>query len=245
MKFAALFLLILAAPSIVCAADLKIGVETTDQYPIYSGAKGEYRGFARELLDDFAAKYHHTIHYVPLPIVQLHDALLTHRVDVKFPDNPKWQPEKKGNAKIAYSAAVIAVAEGLSVPPKKLGQPLTDIKKIGAVRGFTPWPFMDAIKAKKIAYQEFSDFKSLIATGIKGQIDGIYANNIVVNYYLIEVLKQPDALVFDFALPNDRSDFCLASIDHPEIIAQFDEFLSKYKSEVSILKSKYHISDSF
>jgi polar amino acid transport system substrate-binding protein len=240
-----LFLLFLAVSGLACAADLKIGVETTDQYPIYSGAKGEYRGFARELLDDFSAKYQHTIHYVPLPILQLHDALLAHRVDLKFPDNPKWQPEKKKNAKIVYSASVITVSEGLSVLPQKMGQPLDSIKAIGAVRGFTPWPYMDAIKTGKIAYREFVDFKSLIATGVSGRIDGVYANNVVANYYLIEGLKQPNALEFDATLPNDRSDFCLASIDHPEIVAQFDEYLSKYKSEISILKSKYHIADSF
>jgi polar amino acid transport system substrate-binding protein len=243
MKYATLFLILFAAPWLACAANLKVGVETTDQYPIYSASSGEYRGFARELLDDFAAKYKHTIQYVPLPIVQLHDALLTHRIDVKFPDNPKWQPERKKGAKISYSASVITVAEGLSVRPNKLGQAFSDIKKIGAVRGFTPWPYMDAIKAKKIKFQEFNDFNSLLSVGVKGRIDGVYANNVVTNYYLIEILKQPGAMVFDFALPNDRSEFCLASIDHPEIIAQFNEYLIKYKAELSMMKSKYHIAD--
>ncbi|HXA47702.1 MAG TPA: transporter substrate-binding domain-containing protein [Burkholderiaceae bacterium] len=245
MKFAIPLLILFAAPALLCAAELKIGVETTDQYPIYSNVNGEYRGFARELLDDFAAKYQHTVHYVPLPIVQLHDALLTHHIGLKFPDNPKWQPERKKNANIAYSASVVSVAEGLSVPSQKMGRPLSTIKSIGAVRGFTPWPYMDAIKAKKITYREFGDFQSLIAAEIKGRVDGMYANNVVANYYLIEILKQPNALVFDFALPNDRSDFYLSSIDHPEIIAQFDEYLIKYKNEISVMRSKYHISDSF
>jgi polar amino acid transport system substrate-binding protein len=245
MKFAPLLLILFAAPALICAAELKIGVETTDQYPIYSGVRGEYRGFARELLDDFAAKYRHTIRYDPLPIMQLHDALLEHRIDLKFPDNPKWQPGKKRNANIAYSTSVLTVAEGLSVPPRKMGQALSSIKVIGAVRGFTPWPYMDAITAKKITYREFNDFKSLILAGNNGKIDGVYANNVVANYYLIEILKQPNALVFDFTLPNDRSDFLLSSIDHPEIVAQFDEYLSKYKTEISMMKSKYHISDSF
>ena len=245
MKLAALILIALTVTGATYAADLKVGVETTDQYPIYSGAKGEYRGFARELLDDFAAKYQHTIHYVPLPIVQLHDALLAHRIDLKFPDNPKWQPEKKKDAHITYSNSVITVAEGLSVLQKKMGRPLADIKTIGAVRGFTPWPYMDTINAKKITYREFGDFKSLVNAGLTGRIDGVYANNIVANYYLIEVLKQPNAMVFDFALPNDRSEFYLSSIDHSEIIAQFDEYLSKYKPEILVMKSKYHISDSY
>jgi ABC-type amino acid transport substrate-binding protein len=225
-----------------CLADeLTVGVETTDQFPIYAGTNGQYRGFSRELLDDFASKYHHNLHYVLLPIVQLHEDFLRKKIDLKFPDNPKWQPERKKGTNIVYSEPVVIVEEGLSVLPINHGRPLTEIKRIGAIRGFTPWPFMEAIKSKNVMYAEAKDFKELVTWGLLGRVDGVYANSIAINYYLIETVKRPDAMLFDDTLPNDRSEFQLASITQPAVIAEFNDYLASNRTTIGKLKAKYHI----
>lgn len=60
---------LLATVPLADAAVLEVGVQGIDQLPIALGDPhtGHYEGFARELLDDFAVRHGHQLHYRPLP----------------------------------------------------------------------------------------------------------------------------------------------------------------------------------
>lgn len=238
-----LVLLLAVTASFVARADtLVVGVESLDQFPIYKGEGSQYTGFARELMDDFASKYQHTMHYKALPILRLHDELLkAQTVDLKFPDNLEWNADMRKGVKVAYSKPVLAVTEGLSVQPGNKGKGIAHQKTIGAMRGFTPWQYLDAINAKKMAFTEVNTFDALVKMAESGRIDGLFANSIVVNYFLAEVRKQPNLLVFDETLPYTKTNFHLSSVKHPKVVAQFDEYLVKEKAAVDKLKARYSI----
>lgn len=240
--FALLLFALTTLPWHARAEQLVVGVEALDQFPIYKGEPNQYSGFAREVLDAFAAKYGHTLQYKAMPVLRLHDELLkTQSIDLKFPDNQEWNSDMRKGVSVHYSKPVLAVTEGLSLKPAHKNRGIGAQKTIGALRGFTPWQYMDAIRAKKITLAAVNSFDALVKMAESGRIDGLYANSIVVNYYLSEQLKQPNLLVFDETLPHTKTLFHLSSVKHPKLIAQFDQFLEQEAALVDTLKARYRI----
>lgn len=223
------------------AGDYSVGVESNDYLPISKGDGGAYSGYARDLLDAFAAKNGHTFRYKPMPVMRLFDEFAVQKsLDFKFPDNPYWAADAKKGLNLSYSKGVVAVTEGLMVLPANKGK-VTTVSKIATLRGFTPFPYMDLIKAKKISVTEVNGADAAIKLGEAGRVDGVYLGTLAANYIMAETLKQPGVLVFDAALPNSTNDFSLSTLAHPEVIKQLDEFLVKEKDLVAKLKAKHKI----
>ena len=226
----------------VWAGSFTVGVEAQNYLPISNGEGGDYKGYARELLDAFAAKAGHKFTYKTLPVARLNDEYLVQKsFDLKFPDNPYWAADMKKDIKISYSTGVVNVAEGLVVPTANKGKPVTGITKIAQIRGFTPYPYLGLIKDKKIAVTEVNEATAALSMAEAGRVDGVYMGKIAANYILSDVMKKTGVLVFDESLPNSKSDFTLSSITHPEVIKQFSEYLSNEKDLVAKLKAKYKI----
>lgn len=224
------------------AANFTIGVEGTDYMPISKGDAGGYSGYARELLDAFAAKAGHTFVYKPMPVARLIDEFATQKaLDFKFPDNAYWAGDAKKGLNVVYSKGLVSVTEGLMVLPANKGKGAASVTKIATLRGFTPFPYLDSIKAKKIAVTEVNAADAAISMGEAGRVDGVYLGVIAANYILTEVVKKPGALVYDASLPNSTNDFSMSTLAHPEVIRQLDEFLVKEKDTVSRIKAKYKI----
>lgn len=225
------------------AGSYTVGVEAIDYQPVYRGENGQYNGYARELLDAFASKYGHTLSYRPLPVARLFDEFLNaDTLDFKFPDNAQWAPDLKKGKTLSYSQPAITITEGLMMPAATKGKPLAAVKSIGTMRGFTPWPYLDAINRKAIAVTESNTFDALIQLSLNQRVDGIYIATVVADYHLGE-LKKPGALVLDDALPLSRSGFSLSTRKHADVVRQFDEFLVKEKATVARIRAKYRIPD--
>ncbi|MDK2126083.1 substrate-binding periplasmic protein [Parachitinimonas caeni] len=225
------------------AGNFTVGVEAIDYLPIYKGEGSQYSGFSRELLDAFAAKYGHQFSYKAFPVARLFDEFIKGGLDFKFPDNPQWSSDAKKGKNISYSKGAVEVVEGLMVLPENKGKGIATIRKLATMRGFTAWPYLDAINKKTIELTESNSFEALIQMGINKRADGIYISTIVGNFYLNEVMKKQGALVLDSSLPNTQSSFSLSSQNHPEVIAQFNEFLGKEKAAIAKLKAKYKIEE--
>jgi hypothetical protein len=56
---------------------------------------------------------------------------------------------------------------------------------------------------------------------------------------LNSVLKLPDALVFDEALPNSTGFYTLSSTKNGQVIVEFNKFLVEHAANVAALKAKY------
>ena len=232
-------LIALRAPAAL--PEYSVGVEDVDYYPIYSvtAPDYQYRGYARDLLDLFAAREQIQLRYVALPVRRLFHNYWAGRLDLVFPDSPRWNVDQKPALKISYSQAVLVFQDAMLVLPSRLGEPREQFRKLGFVRGFTPWKFQAQIAAGQVKIEESPGPEGLIRMALAGYIDGANMAQQVARYHLAQ-LGQPTGLVVE---PNlltlQDSRYYLSSIRHPELIARFDAFLRHEARAVQALKAKY------
>lgn len=227
--------------SITYADNLIIGVEDIDYLPIYEYSNGQYSGAASEILNKFAALNNHTITYKEFPITRLNKYYLNGTVDFRFPDNGYWIQEQKAGYDIKYSDPVINFIDGVMVTPENKNKGIGHLKKLGVVRGFTAWDYLDLIKEGTIAIKESNNLHSLIKLTSVNRYDGAYFNIDVAKYYFKNTLKSPDILTFDPDLPHTKSSYSLSSYKHPEVIEQFNKFLIAEAEWIAIIKEKYQV----
>ncbi len=241
-----LILLLLALPSAYADDNKKFTVVVQDyvELPPYSRYEDEtYSGFNRDLLDMFAESRGYTFEYVAFPVKRLFYEFVNGTGDLKYPDNSKWALHVKKDAEIHYSDPAVEYVNGVLVPPKSKGTGVDGVKKLGLVAGWTPIGFQDRIANGSVELLENNSYSGLLKQAILGRIDGAYSNVATSKYYLRNVLKQPEALVFDDSLPHVRSARVLSSIKHPELIAEFNEFLKERADEIRELKLEYAVED--
>ena len=219
-----------------------IGVEELEYYPIYAKREGEYSGFARELLDKFSTASGHTFEYKMLPIKRLYNDFLSEKFDLKFPDSSYWQADAKKGKNVVYSDPVLEYIDGVMVSPANIGKGVDNLKTLGSPRGFSPYEYMDAVKAKKIALKEGNSLKSLLKMAESNRIDGVYFNIIVARYFLEHTSFNNDLIIFDKDLPHTRAHYHLSTIKHPELIEEFNAYLNNNRAEVETLKAKYNVT---
>ena len=223
------------------AETFKVGVELQPYLPYSNVQDGEYLGYGRDLLDAFAAHQGHVFIYQPLPVRRLLSDLLNDRVDFKYPDNPRWNADQKQGYALQYSQAAAPAIDGVLVKPRFLGQCKERLRRLGTQRGFTPWPYLGEINAGKIMLIQANQIDSLLAMAMSDRVDGVYLNPQVVRHQLYN--NAGSGLVFDPKLPYQDDHYFLSSIKHPEVIAQFDAFLTSQAELVQSLKDRHGISD--
>lgn len=227
--------------SLTQAETFKVGVELQPYLPYSNVQDGQYLGYGRDLLDAFAAHQGHEFIYQPLPVRRLLSDLLNDRVDFKFPDNPRWNADQKQGYTLHYSQAAAPAVDGVLVKPQFLGQGKARIRRLGTQRGFTPWPYLADIKAGRITLIQANQIDSLLAMAMSDRVDGVYLNPQVVAYHLRSNGMASNALVFDRNLAYQDDHYFLSTIQHPELIEQFDAFLSSQAEQVQALKARHGI----
>ncbi|MCY1267984.1 Bacterial extracellular solute-binding protein, family 3 [compost metagenome] len=222
--------------------EYRVGVEQVDYYPIYSAVppNNDYRGYARDLLDLFAARENLRLTYVALPVRRLSHAYRSGRVDLVFPDNPRWETAHKP-ANVSYSQPVLQFQDVMLVRPERLGQPRERFRRLGFVRGFTPWKFQDEIAAGRVVIREAPNPEGLIHMVMAGYIDAANMARQVARFHLRRQGREHGLVVSPTLLPLDDSYYHLSSIRHPQLIRRFDVFLQRERQAVQALKAKYEL----
>jgi hypothetical protein len=220
-----------------------VGVEKLQYLPLHTvDQQNRYGGYARELLDAFAAQHGYTFDYTPLPINRLYSRFLTERtLDFKYPDNPQWREDLRAGMPVSYSDVVVSTEEGAMVLPYRRGKPLAGLKTLGTVLGFTPWPYRAAIDSQALQVSTSATTDSLLRLALAGHLDAAYVNVDVANHMLEGELKAPGGLVFDPGLPHARSDFRLATLRCKNVIEQFNRFLQREQGMLQQLRGHYRI----
>ncbi|NQD93399.1 transporter substrate-binding domain-containing protein [Pseudomonas sp. CrR25] len=232
---------LLGAAQQAVAEQFRVGVERQPYLPYFTLQDGEYRGYAREVLDAFAADQGHQFSYVALPVKRLLSDFLAGKVDFKFPDHPQWKSEQKQGRHIHYSRPVAPYIDGVLVPRERLGQGQQRIKMLGTQLGFTPWPYLAAIESGQMSLTQNNRIDSLLRMALSGRVDAVYLNPLVARHVLEAQGLPRDALVFDPALAHIDDHYFLSSIRHPQVIAAFDAFLQAQPQLLRRLRAKYGI----
>ncbi|ARU57223.1 family 3 extracellular solute-binding protein [Oleiphilus messinensis] len=244
-KLLAGILLLLSASWSIAQAQTKyvIGVESIDFYPYFGTENDEYAGFARELLDSFAKSKGYVFTYRRLPIARLFVEFLNERtVDFKYPDNPYWKARVKKGLGVTYSTPIVDYISGVMVLPENRGKGPSQLRVLGTLRGFTPKPDLRALIEKgQVRIAENNTPDGVLQQVLLKWIDGAFLNTAVARYQLKTVLKKPNSLVFDPALPHVRSSYYFSTIKYPQLITEFNHFMEQEKIIVAEIKDKYDV----
>ncbi len=125
--------------------------------------------------------------------------------------------------------------------PERKGQPREGFRRLGFVRGFTPWKFRDDIAAGRVAIEEAPNPEGLIHMAMAGHIDAANMAWQVARFHLRRQGHQDGLVVEPDLLPPGDSYYHLSSIRHPELIRRFDAFLQREQQVVRTLKAKYEL----
>lgn len=234
--------LLFALSAHVAAQTYVVGVEKGSFMPHYGvDEQGQYRGFARELLDLFAQYAGVTFTYKPLPVDQLVPALAEGKVDFKYPDHPDWAHSAKTADRMSYSQPIVEYVDGTLVTPRRVGQALDHLKRLGLVEGWTARGYQEKIEASQILVVPSDSLPEMIRQALLKNSDGVYYNVVVALHYINNVRARPGVLVFDPTLPHTRSAYRLSTIRHAELLQRFDSFLTERQEEIAALKDKYQV----
>lgn len=222
-----------------------VGVEDLEYFPQYSHSGNEVTGFGRELLDAFARSKGYKFEYKMYPLSRLSlEAFKFQSLDFKYPDNSYWEPALRKLAKIHYSNPVMPYIDGVLVLPPNKGRGIKQFQVLGTMTGFTPWNYLEMIKDKRVTVFENDSFVSLLKQVMLKRVDGAYVNVEVAKYQLREVLRQPDALVFDPDLPHTRDYYYFSTVKHPAIIKEFNAFLAREVAVYEQIRKRLAIESS-
>ncbi|MGY8820975.1 MAG: transporter substrate-binding domain-containing protein [Pseudomonadales bacterium] len=222
-----------------------VGVEQANFLPHYSvDDKGNYRGFGRELLDDFVAHAGVSLTLRVMPADALLPALLAGEIDAKYPDSPTWSTQAKADALLQYSLPVVSYVDGVMVAPRRVGLGIDQLRRLAVVDGWTPRGYEGRVGANQLSLIGSKELPHMVRQALLKDTDGAYYNVVVAAYYLNNVRAKPGALIFDAGLPHTRGTYHLSSIKHPELIERFDRFLTDRRAEVSRLKDKHKVEAS-
>lgn len=221
------------------ADTLLVGVEALNMAPVYHlNARGEYQGFANDLLHDYAQRYGHQLVVKPWPVARLYQEFFAGRVDLKFPDSAQWKENQRAQLNIAYSAPVLTYLDGiLRLAPDAQHTP-DKFFRVGVIRGFSSVDSLYTPERFRVVHA--SSLEQLYHLLEKGRIDGIFFNALSINYQLrhdAKLLARP--LRLDRNLPYLQGHYRLSSLKRPDVIAEFDQYLIKHAAQVTQLKRKW------
>ena len=235
-------MLLMGLAPLVRAETFTVGVEALDYYPYYRIGHGEYTGFARDLLDRFAASQGHHFVYRPYPVNRLFKHLVSGEIDFKFPDNELWKQQVKKRAQIRYSRALVASRQGFFVVPGRAGRSMLPLGHVAVVRGFTVWPLADDIASGKTHLTEVNELRPGLMLAATGRVHALFGERNVVAWQLQQMGK-PLMLSLDQSLPLQEDGYKLSSARHPGLLAALDEWLDSHAAEVAALRKTYHIAE--
>lgn len=220
---------------------LIIGVENIHYMPHYTTRDGVYQGFARKMLDRFAREQGFQVIYRPLPLNRLYHEFVIGKLDLKYPDNPQWSNDIKGNRLIHYSRPVVPYIDGAIVRRIDLGRGLDGLDVLGTVRGFTPFSYLQEITSGRIILLENTSTISLLTLLENQRIQALYANPDVLGYLLRQQPQLFSDLAFDPDLPHSKGYYRLSSIKYPKVIRSFDLWMARHAEELSKMRDEFGI----
>ncbi len=219
-----------------------VGVESFYYPPHYYLNNGEFSGYARDLLDAFAAARGLHLTYRPLPYLRLVHDLRLGLIDFQYPDNALWLQDKKVGVDISYSNYAIMYIDGVARKKENLGKPLAALKRMVMPIGWSPIDYYPLVKAGKLEITEVVNVDSVMKMVTTDRVDGAYLNADVVRYIMQEA-GTPDRIEFDPTLPYIFSGFSLASVKHKDVSKSFNQFLSDERKNVAAIRQKYGFVD--
>lgn len=240
MRWLALLILMLF-PGLLRADNYVIGIEQIDFYPHYDFSHRQKRGYFVDLIELFSEKTGHRFTFMPLPVKRLYQSASS-GIDFIYPDNPLWQQYYEPGVTKTFSAPVIFTLGSTLVKPELQHISLEQFHSLAVIHGFVPTKWLALKSQYKYRMVDVPDVASALGLVLKGRLDGANIEYNVAQHYLRSIAAQ-DQLVIAEQLPFTQLPFLLSTVKHPQLLAQFDQFLLEHAEQVSALKRKYQLQE--
>ena len=219
-----------------------IGVEALDYYPWYSF---DYLGrekpsFTRDLLSHFFNSRGYSYKFLALPIKRFNSWYVERGIDFKFPDNIHWREEESVKLAITYSDPVIKLTAGTYVLKSNEYLQRDDVTKLGTISGFYPTFWHDKIAKQETELVESTTALSTVKHLLYSYVTAINIDKNVINYHL-EKLASTQQVVLNAHIKSESYHYYFSSIEYPQIIAEFNQYLRDNKGLIAELKRQYRI----
>ncbi len=226
------FLILLIASNDLIAKEFIVGVEDLQYEPyFYHTPRGNYAGYSRDLLDAFAKYSNHKITYKKLSIPDLFEAFFYDEIDFKYPDNPKWNSDAKTLYDVSYSNSAVRFIDGIITLEKNKDLNIDSLKTLSIIKGFSAPSYL-----KNTKLIETNSLASSIDSILIGKTQALYGNIIVANYKISKISKSKVVLNKNFTTFTDH--YHLSTINYPEVIEEFNNFLIEQNELVISLRKK-------
>jgi polar amino acid transport system substrate-binding protein len=219
-----------------------VGTEDINFYPHYDFTHADSTGFANDVLQLFAVQYGYRFSFQPLPVKRLYHEL-DNLVDFIYPDNPQWASLQSADASRQFSDPVIYNLGTTLVLSQHKMMPLSQFRTLAVIHGFTPTAWLKLRNEYRVKLYEVPNAVTALNLVLKGQLDGADVEYHVAQH-ILRAQQQEGALVAAQLLPMTRVSFHLSTRRHPQVLAQFNQFLLSHQQQIAALKQKYQLSDS-
>lgn len=217
----------------------RVGVQEGDYFPIMAAKAParRFEGYARAVLDLFAASEKIQFHYVALPPRRGFADFWANRLDFVFPDNPKWSIDEKKGLDIRYSQPVVTFQDAIFVLAAHQND--DSMRNLGSLLGWTPWKFKAEIDAGKLQVTNAPSPESLLKMTQAGRVDGANLAEQVASYHIKRLGIQGVLVPNRRLMPIADSHYTLSTILHPALIERFNRFLELDKIKLQKLRRQY------
>ncbi|WP_440875721.1 hypothetical protein [Thalassotalea sp. PLHSN55] len=219
-----------------------IGVEAIDYYPLYDF---DYQNtvkpsFTRDLLSGFFESKDYSYRFLPLPIKRFNRWYVEQNIDFKFPDNIRWRDSEKIKLDITYSEPVLYLMAGAYVLKKNAKINREQVKKLGTMTGFYPTLWVNEINSGHTKLVESVATRSIVKHLLYGNVDATNIDQNVIAHNQRK-LNSNSEIVLNQNIHHEKYAYFFSSIQYPEIIKEFNQYLRDNKQKVDALKQKYHL----
>ncbi|MGY3569584.1 hypothetical protein [Vibrio paucivorans] len=241
----ALLLLALISPH-SHSKSITIGIENINYYPLYAydETADAFTGYVPELFDTFGQAYGYRVTYIALPINRLYKMFYGGEIDAKFPDSDLWNVDSRKGYSISYSSSIIELQEVMFVQQKDKELRLSDFNRLGIVRGMTPWKLFPVIESGQVSVLEANSPESLLEMVFKGRVQGVVMDRNVGQFLLLQMDRTISLNINTKLLESEGGSYHLSSINDPDLIADFNEYLITHAHHVLKLQARYGINAS-
>lgn len=228
------------------AKEYIVGVEDVSYYPLYdfSAKSPDNSSFTNELLSSFFRAKGYQFKFVPLPLKRFDKWYTEDAIDFKFPDNVRWRSGPSAKLNITYSKPVLKLTAGTFVLKKNKQVARKNIKRLSTILGFFPTLWYDRVENNSLELVEVSAAVSIVKHMLIENVDATNIDKNVINYNLKLLGKDHHEIVLNEQITHEQYAYHLSSINYPEIIEEFNNFLLENHQLVARIKAKYGIIES-
>lgn len=218
----------------------RVGVEDYSYYPLYDFTQ-DRPNLLKDVLNKFAEQHQIKFEYVPLPIRRFKSWYSKAKIDFRAPDNPYWRHDKK--AKVIFSEPIHWISAGTVVLKSQRVKPMQEFEVVGIFNGFVPAEhWREALGDKKIDLVQASSVKLLTQYLFKGMVDGINNDIDTIRYEATLLGYDTSQLVVSETVPKVPFAYSLSTINHPEILEKFNQFLIEQSAQIASIKAQYGLT---